>query len=63
MNLPLFLDKLPDDVAQIQVLTDLPTKKSLERVVCSTRLSKWAVDEPNGSSGYPYFFALHREPA
>lgn len=63
VNLPLFLDTLPDDVAQIQVLTDLPAKKSLERVVSNTRLSKWAVDEPNGSSGYPYFFALHRQPA
>ncbi len=62
INLPLFLDTLPSDASQIQVLTDIPTKKSLEPIVSNTVRSAWDITERADESGYPYKYLLERRP-
>lgn len=63
VNLPLMLDTLPPEVERIQVLTDIPTTKLLQRVVSNARLSSWIVRQTGDRNTYPYVYGLERRPS
>lgn len=62
VNLPLFLDTMPDGIDRVQVLTDIPTTELLRRVISNTRESTWTVTSSSDSGTAIVAYALERQP-